>query len=220
MKKTIPSLRERLRKIVRPLAFGVILSLAPILASQYAWADDPGNNDDSIVIRITPRIDYGVVIDTTTMELDYTLDMGATAYAITPATVTIVGNIRPVELDIEAANISASPVWSLDTDESAGLDELQLYGLFAVGRSTRPLESEFSGAKNLITITPTRAGQKSGNGADQNFENNIMQGGADMDWLMPTDERQLWFRMDTPPVTSTTQEQTIQVTVTATRTDM
>jgi len=220
MKEILRTLRGRIGSARRCVRAALLLLPLLALCALPARADDPGNNDDSIVIRITPRIDYGVIIDTASVDLDFTMDMGATDYTLIPATVTIVGNIRPVELDIEAANVSAAPVWTLDTDETAGLDELQLYGLFSVGRSTQPLESEFSGAKNLIISTPKRAGQENGNGADQNFENNVMEGGADVDLMNIGDQRQLWLRIDAPPYTSTGDEQKFQITVTATRTDM
>ena len=111
-------------------------------------------------------------------------------------------------------------VWTLDNDEVAGIDQLQLYALFSVGRSTHPTEAEFAGDKNLIKSATKRAGITGGASANQNFENNAMLGGADMDNVGVGIKRQLWLRMDTPPITSTTADQDIQVTITATRTNM
>lgn len=196
--------------------------LLPILVSSSgtAFADNPANDSDSITLRIRPVIDMGVEIDTNTAELDFTMDMGATQFMTMPATITILGNVNPQELDVTAGNISASPVWDLDLDEDAGLDELQLYALFSVGRSTHPLESEFNGVKNLLTGAVKRVGTPGGNAANGNFENNVMQGGADMDGLNVGDQRQMWLRVDAPPQSSTATDQYIQVTLTATRTGM
>ena len=87
-----------------------------------------------------------MVIDTDSVDLAFTMPLGTTDYTATPATVTLLGNVQPQELDLSAANISGSPVWTLDADEIAGADQLQVYALFAVGRQTPPSESEFAGA--------------------------------------------------------------------------
>lgn len=205
------------RRLLRAAIPGILLCAFAAFAPHFARAEDPANNSDSITVRITPVVDVGVEIDTAAVNLSYILDLGATQYTLTPATVTILGNVNPQELDISAANISASPIWLLDSDELAALDELQLYALFSVGRSTQPLEAEFSGAKNLVTTAVKRAGQQGGDGGNQNFENNGMLGGADMDRMNVGTQRQLWFRMDMPPLTSTTDDQDIQITITATR---
>lgn len=205
----------------RLLPSAALLALSLVCAPAAAFADpNPANDSDSVVIRIRPAADLGVMVDTANVTLDFTMDMGATAYTLLPATVTIVGNISPQELDIQGGNNSADPQWSLDADEAAAIDELQLYALFASGRQSPPSEAEFAGVKNLITGAVKRAGQSGGAGADQNFENNSMSGGADMDSLPLGAERQLWLRLDAPPYTSTTSEQSFTVTVTATRTNM
>lgn len=199
----------------------LLAGLGAALFPSPAFADpNPENDGDFIKVRITPAADLGVEIDTTTVTLDFSMSMGATDYIIQPATLTIVGNITPQELDIQGANISADPKWSLDDDEVAAIDELQLYGLFSTGRDTHPTEAEFAGVKNLITTTVKRAGKTAGAAADQNFENNSMTGGVDMDNIPLGGTRQLWLRLDAPPTTSTTSEQSFSITVTATRSDM
>lgn len=203
----------------RLLLSAALLALSLFTTPAFAAAD-PSNNFDSLVVRIRPAADLGVTIDTNSVTLDFTMNMGATAYTLTPATVTIVGTIAPQELDIQGGNNSADPQWSLDADETAGIDEFQLYALFASGRTAPPSEAEFSGTKNLITTTLTRIGTAGGAAANQNYENNVMSGGADMDSMSIGTQRQLWFRMDAPPYTSTTSEQSFTVTVTATRSGM
>lgn len=205
----------------RLLLSAALLALSLVTAPTAAFADpNPGNDSDTLVIRITPAADLGVTVDTANVTLDFTMDMGATAYTLSPATVTIVGNITPQELDITGANVSADPQWLLDADETAAIDELQLYALFSVARTSRPAEGDFAGAKNLITTSLKRAGLGGGSGANQNFENNSMAGGADMDSLPLGAGRQLWLRLDAPPYTSTSSQQTFTVTVTATRSGM
>jgi hypothetical protein len=207
-----------MKRLLLPAA---LLALSLFSLPTAAFADpNPANDSDSVVVRIRPAADLGVDIDTANVTLAFTMDMGATQYTLTPATVTILGNISPQELDIQGGNNSADPVWSLDTDEAAAIDELQLYALFATGRTAPPSEAEFAGVKNLITTSVKRAGTAGGSAADQNFENNSMSGGADMDSLAVGTQRQLWLRMDAPPYTSTTSEQSFTVTVTATRTGM
>lgn len=210
--------RARASKLPRLL---LAAALALCLFPRSARADtDPSNDSDSLIIRITPRVDFGVAIDTADVNLNFTLDMGATDFTVSPTTITILGNIQPQELDIQAANISASPVWTLDADETAELDQVQIYSLFSVNRSSEPLQVEFDGAKNLVTGAVKRAGVFAGSAANGNFENNQMLGETDMDDLNVGDERQLWFRIDTPPYTSTTQDQDIQITITATKDDI
>lgn len=206
-----------------PAAFlraAAALLLAAGLALPAAADQNPANDSDAVTVRIRPAADLGVTIDTANVTLAFTMEMGATQYTLSPATVTIVGNITPQELDVSAANNSGEPVWALDVDETAELDQLQLYALFSVGRSSRPAESDFAGAKNLITGSVKRVGTAGGAAADGNFENNSMAGGADMDAMALGSQRQLWLRLDAPPQTSVTSEQSITVTVTATRTGM
>lgn len=205
----------------RLLLSAALLALSLFSAPTAAFADpNPGNDSDSLTVRIRPAVDLGVDIDTANVTLAFTMTMGATSYTLRPATVTILGNITPQELDVQGGNISGSPVWQLDVDEAADIDELQLYALFASGRAAPPSEAEFAGVKNLVTTALKRAGLGGGAAADQNFENNSMSGGADMDSLPLGAKRQLWLRLDAPPYTSTTSEQSFTVTVTATRTGM
>ena len=207
--------------LFRALAAAALALAATFAAPAPAAADpNPANDADAIVIRITPAADLGVDIDTANVNLDFSMDMGATDYTLLPATVTILGNITPQELDIVGGNNSATPFWSLDTDEAADIDELQLYALFSTGRTAHPSEAEFDGVKNLITTTVKRAGQAGGAGANQNFENNVMSGGADMDSLSVGTQRQLWLRLDAPPYTSGASIQSFTVTMTATRAGM
>ncbi len=194
------------------------LAAAAFLALPAAADSFPGNDSDSIVIHITPGVDLGVEIDTANVTLDFTMAMGATSYTLTPATVTVLGNITPQELDVQGGNGASS--WSLAANETPAIDVVRLYTLFSVARDSHPAEGDFSGAKNLVTTGVKRAGKASGSAASQNFENNSMSGGADMDNLPLGAQRQMWLRVDAPPETSVTTQQQFTVTLTATRSSM
>lgn len=211
---------KRLEKTAEALALRGLLISGLLLAGVLPSSADPnpGNDSDSLTVTILPQTDFGVVIDTDNVTLDFSMAMGATDYTVLPATVTIVGNVHPQELNISAANISPVTAWTLDTDETAETDQLQMYALFAADRQTHPAESDFTGVKNLITTVPKRAGFAGSSGPDGSFENSSMSGAANMDNIMLTSpSRQMWLRLDTPPRTSTDEVQSIQVTITATR---
>lgn len=205
------SLLPRLPGFLLPLLFAFLPALP-------AAADpNPDNDSDAITVSVTPVVELGVELDTAAVDLNLTLQMGATGYTATPATVTVLGNVQPVEVDLIGANVSADPVWTLDADEVAETDQVQVYALFAVDRSSIPLEAEFAGVKNLLGAAAKRAGVLNGSGTNGNFENNDMTGGANMDNLAVGAQRQLWLRVDAPPRTGTDQPQKIQLTITATR---
>lgn len=215
-------LGRRTAQAARRSAFSVsVLFLALFSLAAFSpalvHADNPANNSDSITITVVPTVDVGVSIDTGNVNLTFVLAMGATDFTVSPATVTILGNIQPQEIELEAVNVGASPVWTLDTDEIADIDELQVYALFSVDRTTRPHENDFAGAKNLVTSSAKRAGKALGAGPNQNFENQSMIGEADMDNLQVGTQRQLWLRIDTPPLTTTAATQEISITATATK---
>jgi hypothetical protein len=204
---------------LRSLLLALLLPLC--VSVRDAAADpDPSNDSDALTLSVTPVIDIGVDIDTGAVSLDFTLQAGATDYTLRPTTVTVLGNFKFQELELSAQNLTASPNWSLDEDEAAQADQLQLYALFSVDRSSRPLEAEFSGVKNLLTGAPKRAGFAGSDGPNGNFENNQMTGAADMDRMMPTSQRQLWFRLDTPPISSTDEQQRIQIVITVTKNNL
>lgn len=217
-----------MRNIRETFLKALTAGLLALLPAGSAFADPvPSNDQDSITVAITPLVDLGVEIDTATArfshadapgDLAVALDLGATAYLISPATVTIVGNIQPQELDVSA---QLSGGWTLAADEIGGIDQLQAYALFAVDRTSAPLEAEFAGAKNLLTAAAKRAGGSPGVQADGSFENDAMTGAADMDnILLSAPSRQLWLRLDTPAISTTDQDQELVITINATRTGL
>jgi hypothetical protein len=216
---------QKIREMILKAAAAGLILLLPL---SFAYADtNPANDLDSITISITPVIDMGVDIDTASARFNYAdapgdlsipLSLGATAYLISPATVTILGNVQPQELDISA---TVSGGWTLDADEAVGLDQIQVYALFGANKTSAPSEAEFAGTKNLIVSSAKRAGASPGAQADGNFENDSMSGAADMDnILLLAPQRQLWLRVDAPAISTTDQEQVIAITINATRTGL
>lgn len=217
----IPNRQETLKRTAKVLILRGLLLLGLLLAPlvpAFAADPNPGNDSDAITLAILPLADLGVDIDTDSVNLDLTMAPGATSYVLAPATITLLGNIQPQEYDLQG---QALDTWTLDSDETAGADEVQVYALFGSGRQAPPSESEFAGVKNLITTSVKRAGATPGVGANGNFENDAMTGAAEMDnILLISPARQLWLRVDAPPLTTSDEVQRVTITVTATRTGL
>lgn len=213
----------------RLAAFAVLVLLAA-LSPLGAFADpDPSNDSDALTISLTPAIDLGVDIDTSTVRFDasdtpgtlsLTLPLGATAYFISPATMTVLGNFNNQEVQLQAAGLDQ---WTVDGDEAANADALQVYALFAVNKASRPVEGEFGAdsARHLVTGAPATAGETQGSESNLRTSNRYeiangdMTDGADMDNLTVGTVRQLWLRADLPPFSSTEAQQRFVLTVTA-----
>jgi hypothetical protein len=212
------------------LAAFAVLALLAALSPLAAFADpDPSNDSDVLTISLTPAIDLGVDIDTSTVRfsdsdapgtLSLTLPLGATAYFISPATMTVLGNFNNQEVQLQAAGIDQ---WTVDGDETANADALQLYALFAVNKASNPVEAEFGSdaGRHLVTGSAQTAGETQGSEsnlrASNRYEiaNGDMTDGADVDNLTVGTVRQLWLRLDLPPLSGVATEQRVVLTVTA-----
>ena len=208
----------------------VLLGAGPV------WAAD--TDADSLTITIAPSVDFGVDIDTSAAQFTggavglggaVTLALGATGYLTTPAQVTVKGNFQNQELEVVAAGLDT---WQVDTDEVANEDKVQVYALFSLSRSSAPYESEFGEGgdmRHLVKGVAKFAGETNGTegntGADNQFEipstsftggsGPALGAGGDMDRLQVGNIRQLYLRMDAPPSSTVSEEQEIQVTLTA-----
>lgn len=212
----------------------VAVALAALLGlARGAYADaNTANDADSLTIRITPSVDLGVDIDTSTArfnpgdsggDLDVTLALNATYYLVSPASVTIQGNFAKQEVEVVG---QALDTWTLDADETIGTDSVQLYALFTENNfGERPDESDFAlnGTNNLITTAPQMAGQPVANESspdvNSRYEMDTPTVGyaspADMDDMAPGYTTQLWLRLDTPATSNFSSEQRFMVTLTA-----
>ena len=195
-----------------------------------AWADpNPANDRDSLTITIQPNVDLGVDVDTATTKfvaaggnLTGTMALGATDYLVSPASVTILGNFSNQEVDVQAAGLDS---WSVDADELAAQDQVQVYALFAVNKTSRPVEAEFGqgvDARHQVTGTAkvageTLAGVENDDLVGNQFEiaNLQMTSGTNMDGLAVGTLKQLWLRLDAPPATTSDENQRIVVTLSA-----
>ncbi|MFA6093267.1 MAG: hypothetical protein WC986_09985 [Elusimicrobiota bacterium] len=208
-------------KRVTGLLAGLALGLLLLGSAQAAVSD-------SLSITITPSVTMGVDVDTATTRFtggaigDMTLSMapGATAYFVSPASVTVQGDFNNQELQLQAAALNN---WTIDGDEVADQDAVQLYALFATSKSSAPLEAEFGsdGARHLLTTGVQVAGETSGSETNvrstnrYEINNGDMDSGANMDDMTVGSLRQLWLRVDAPPTTTYSAAQAFVVTLTA-----
>jgi hypothetical protein len=208
---------------------GLVMGLVLGAAVGQAWADPNTSNDkDSLTITIQPNVDLGVDVDTTTTKfvtaggnLTGTMALGATDYLVSPASVTILGNFSNQEVQVEAAGLDS---WTVDADETAAQNQVQVYALFAVNKTSRPVEAEFGSdsARHLVTGAAQTAGEavgaaENGDRTDNRYEIPVadMTSGTDMDGLAVGTLKQLWLRLDAPPSTTSDENQRVVVTLTA-----
>lgn len=202
---------------------GLLLS-GLLLAALPARADsDPSNDSDNFTISLLPVVDVGVIIDTTgaawagDSDLDVDMEMAAEKLLTAGVKLTVVGNFNNQELQLAGA---ANNTWTLDTDESRPLDELSLAALIGADQGTAPASALFNGTQNLVTATPTRAGQTQANEAGDSghvyeFSTSQSPQYADVDGMNVGAIRRLWLRAKTPTLTSSADEQQFTITVTA-----
>lgn len=222
--------RYRTRAEKHAREFFRALSLVLLLALPASADSVPANDSDALTISLVPVVDLGVDVDTGTARfslsdtpgtLSLAMEMGAAAYLVSPATVTVLGNMNSQEVQLFAAGLDS---WTLDTDETAEADKARLYALFAVDKASRPVEAEFGqggDGRHLVTASPKTAGEALGeedNDLDGNqFElaDGGMSGGTNMDNMAVGSKKQLWLRLDAPPTTGSDEAQRIVVTLTA-----
>ena len=201
----------------RKLTIAALSALLTLLWTQDAWAAAvPSNDQDSITITITPNVDRGVEIDSTTVSVDLgAVALGDTAQTVRPATVTILGTLTNQELQVTG---TITPDWSFDTTPTVDtfsneLDALAFYLLFSdTSLSQAPTGADFSADHGAFTGASLRAGGDVGNGTT--FEK-TGAGAKDMDARNPTDTSHLWFFLRLPQTTSTGNAQSVQITLTA-----
>ena len=197
---------------------GALMALAMTLThTTQAWAiAEPSNDQDSITITITPNVDRGVEIDSTTVAVDLgAVSLNTTTQTVRPATVTILGTIGNTELDVTG---TIAPTWSFDTTPtvdtfSSEQDALAFYMLFSdTNLSNAPTGADFSADSGEFTGTSLRAGGDVGNGGTFEKTGN---GVKDMDARNPADTSHLWFFLRLPGTTTTSAAQSVQITLSA-----
>ncbi len=204
-----------MRKTVMTALMGLLMTCV----GTNAWADaTPGNDADSLTITITPNVDRGVDIDTGSVTLNLgTVDLLDSAQTVTPATVTILGNVAAQELDVSGAIASVGTPWTFDatpsTDTLLGAtDELAMFVLFSTtGLSLAPDGDDF-GTDDASFTGSARAGASGGTGLK--FEK-TGTGAQDMDDLAPSDTQHLWLFLRLPSTTTGSDDQLVTMTLTA-----
>ena len=177
------------------------------------------NNAAALVVRITPNADRGVTISSSSVQLDLGfVDLGASTQTVSPATVTINGNMTETELDL-SASISGGWVFSnSQTFTSTGTNQLNAWLQFtSISTASAPSQSNeyfrvgSSSGSKITSLTNSYAATAvgiSGGAGTGKFENN--EGGSgDMDSMVPGDRRHLWTFFTLPPTTSLTTAQDI-----------
>ena len=220
-----PLLRGWMKKISAALTLGTLAAGLLMVSAQKAhavYSDSISSNDaTAMVVRITPRADRGVEISTGNVNLNLgTVDLGASTQTVSPATVTITGNMSSAELDL-AASITGG--WSFDNNPlsrastAAAANLLNVWATFtSVSTTTVPSQDDeyfrvgaSSGAKITSASNSASAahvGTFNGSGFGL-FENNETAG--DMDSMTPGSVRHLWTYFRLPPTTSITGPQDI-----------
>ncbi len=210
-----------------------LLALGLMFTAQskvHAYSDViSSNNAAALVVRITPNADRGVTISSGNLNLNLGLvDLGASTQTISPATVTINGNMINSELELDA---SIAGGWSFDpnqtflstganllnawvqfTSVSTGLAPAQSYEYFRVGTSSG---SKLAPANSGPTYAATAVGNVGAPGVGM-FENNEgVSGtfGGDMDAMSAGDVRHMFTYFRLPPTTSITGAQDINITL-------
>ena len=192
------------------------------LGTAGAWALDPDTG--VFTVRIMPNVDLGVTVDTTgaawagKADLDTDIDLNGEKLLGTGVKVTVAGNFQNQEFQLTGA---ALDTWALDANESVEQDKMRLYGKIGTDQGADlALTGDFTATTDLITGTPTRAGQaQNDEGGDNNHTYEFATGAGaryqDVDGMAVAQNRRLWLRANAPNTTTVDGQQRFTVTVTA-----
>lgn len=187
---------------------------------------------DQLTITLTPNVNANVAITTTTVRwqnvgvgeiagLDLgTLDLGATAYMIQPATFTMTGSFAAMEVEAQAVGYTMG-AWSFDADGTAAEDQLQVYALMsATSEPDAPVLADYDNgsADNVGDQIIASARRYGRSGADDGTNDSIYQKstyGPASENLANGEQRHMWLRADLPPSTSDTGARAFAVMLTA-----
>ena len=203
------------------LAGVLFLAIGMVKPAHAVYVGDSisSNNAAGMVVRITPNADRGVQISTSDVNMNLgTVDLGVSTQTVTPATVTIQGNMSGCELELSASITGGWVFQNFQSRSSTGTNQLNVWATFtSIATNTIPStpDDEYfrvgvtSGAK-LIALGPTFAATPIGligNSGYGRFETN--EPAADMDDMIAGYVRHLWTYYTLPPTTSITGQQSI-----------
>ncbi len=166
------------------------------------WTVDASSNVSTLsngaTNWITPVV-LGVQMSTDVLTLG-ALTPGTTNVISSSITITNTGNV-PQRYQL---TITEPAVWR-STHSGAGIDTFRLTGLF---RTATPNSSDFDPVTDVVTSTPTLSGTNTfAVAGDPDAVKGVL--------VPPGEERYLWFRIEAPPISSTTTQQSIRVDTTA-----
>ena len=211
-------MKNNTKKYLATLVVGM-LALGSLLVGEAKADANVANDTATIQITITPNVDRGVTIATQTVNMDLGLvDLNVSTQTVSPATVTIQGNLTNTELDL-SAGISGG--WTFEpTATSTTTDKLKTWVVFtATTTNATPAKNNntFDNSNDFLSSTVaefsgTRVGSSSGGGGNINnsFEDNSGNAFADMDALNPGALRHMWMYFTTPDLTTTSAAQLIR----------
>ena len=184
---------------------------------------------DSLTVTITPGAAYAVDIDTALVALDLgTVNLGASAYTLSPATVQVNSSYASTELSIAAAVIAGG--WTLDTDTSNDEnDALKAWAVFTDTSVTgaavvQAQPGAFSGtawAVNGSDVLGNSAGVGSENSGDVQYVLAPGEAGYKTMNALPTfavdapaSRSHLWLKFTLPTTTTDASAKKVQITLT------
>lgn len=145
----------------------------------------------------SPAAVLGMSLNTHTYDFG-TVNMAATTVSTSALTVSNIGNVTET-YSLSVATSGASGIWGVNVATPTVMDRFALFGGF---NATAPAATAFNNV-DVITNTPTASAA-----------NVYAQGQSGVSTAIGS-TRDLWFRLDMPPTTSTTSQQQMTVTVTA-----
>ena len=157
---------------------------------------------DSITLKISCVVTLSVDID----QAEYNFgDVSARTPEISTDTIAVTNNSGGLTEDYTINCSTSTADWNLMTSDPADADE-DLFSLQAILKSAQAIEGDYSGK----TFFDTNAG------TDQDMDIGFGTVAAYIGDDVPADAvRNIWFRLHTPGTTTTGDEQSLSVTITA-----
>jgi len=162
-----------------------------------------GDSSDSITLKVSCVVGLSVTIDKTEYNFG---QVAAKTATISTETIQVTNNSGGRTEDYTINSSTSTQNWNIKASGDPSDTEENLFSLQALLKSTQAIESDFSGKAFLNADA----------GDSQNMtEANFGTSGYDGNNVTDTTVRNIWFRLHTPGTTTTQNEQTLSVTITA-----
>ena len=156
----------------------------------------------SITLKVTCAPEISITISTDTYNFGSVAPNTAT---ISTQTITVTNTSGSLTEDYTIMSDTYTAVWNLQMSDPGASDD-DVFSLMVWFKDTQPGDSDF-----LVFMDTDTATQ-------QNMDTNFGSAGYNGDDVLPTagnEVRNIWFRLHTPGITSTQEEQSLSVTITA-----